>query len=60
MKTSNKLLTAAFVIIVILMTSSTLIVKKELSKGNFIREKPSVEQNDSLKNDSSSIKIHIN
>jgi len=60
MKTSNKLLTAAFVIIVIMMISMTLVVKKELSKANFIQEKPSVEQNDSLKNDSSSIKIHIN
>jgi len=60
MKTSNKLLTAAFIIIVIMMISMTLVVKKELNKGNFIQEKPSVEQNDSLKNDSSSIKIRIN
>ncbi len=60
MKTSNKLLTAAFVIIIIMMISITLVVKKEFSKANFIQEKPSVEQNDSLKNDSSSVKIHIN
>jgi len=58
MKTSNKLLIAAFVVIVIIMLTMTLTVKREMNKAGIMQNQNSIEQNDSISNDSSSININ--
>lgn len=58
MKTSNKLLIAAFVVIVIIMLTMTLTVKREMNKAGIMQNQNSIEQNDSIGNDSSSININ--
>lgn len=60
MKTSNKLLTGAFIIIVIAMLTGTLAVKNELKEVSHQSNEIDVEQNDSVQTDSTSITIKIN
>ena len=60
MKTSNKLLTGAFIIIVIAMLAGTLAVKNELKQVESQSKEISVEQNDTIQADSTSITIKIN
>jgi hypothetical protein len=60
MKTSNKLLTGAFIIIVIAMLAGTLAVKNELKQVENQSKEISVEQNDTIQADSTSITIKIN
>lgn len=60
MKTSNKLLTGAFIIIVIAMLAGTLAVKKELKQVENQSNEINVEQNDTIQADSTSITIKIN
>jgi len=60
MKTSNKLLTGAFIIIVIAMLIGTLAVKNELKEVSHQSNEIDVEQNDSVQTDSTSITIKIN
>jgi len=60
MKTSNKLLTGAFIIIVIAMLTGTIAVKNELKKASHQSNEIGVEQNDSVQTDSTSITIKIN
>ena len=60
MKTSNKLLTGAFIIIVIAMLAGTLTVKNELKQVENQSKEISVEQNDTIQSDSTSITIKIN
>ena len=60
MKTSNKLLTSAFIIIVIAMLAGTLAVKNELKQVENQSKEISIEQNDTIQADSTSITIKIN
>ena len=60
MKTSNKLLTSAFIIIVIAMLAGTLAVKNELKQVENQSNEINVEQNDTIQADSTSITIKIN
>ena len=60
MKTSNKLLTGAFIIIVIAMLAGTLAVKNELKQVENQSKEISVEQNDTIQADSTSSTIKIN
>ncbi|MBP6260116.1 MAG: hypothetical protein KA370_01285 [Paludibacter sp.] len=60
MKTSNKLLTGAFIIIVIAMLAGTLAVKNELKQVENQSNEINVEQNDTIQADSTSITIKIN
>ncbi len=60
MKTSNKLLTGAFIIIVIAMLAGTLAVKNELKQVENQSKEINVEQNDTIQADSTSITIKIN
>lgn len=60
MKTSNKLLTGAFIIIVIAMLTGTIAVKNELKKAAHQSNEIGIEQNDSVQTDSTSITIKIN
>ena len=60
MKTSNKLLTGAFIIIVIAMLAGTLAVKNEQKQVESQSKEINVEQNDTIQADSTSITIKIN
>ena len=60
MKTSNKLLTGAFIIIVIAMLAGTLAVKNELKQVENQSKEINVEQHDTIQADSTSITIKIN
>lgn len=60
MKTSNKLLTGAFIIIVIAMLAGTLAVKNELKQVENQSNEINIEQNDTIQADSTSITIKIN
>ena len=60
MKTSNKLLTGAFIIIVIAMLAGTLAVKNEQKQVENQSNEINVEQNDTIQADSTSITIKIN
>ena len=60
MKTSNKLLTGAFIIIVIAMLAGTLAVKNELKQVENQSNEINIEQNNTIQADSTSITIKIN
>lgn len=61
MKTSNKLLTGAFIIILIIMITSNFYVKHKIGKiKNDIKNTEQIQETDTLKNDSTiNIKINI-
>ena len=60
MKTSNKLLTGAFIIFVIAKLAGTLAVKNELKQVENQSNEINVEQHDTIQADSTSITIKIN
>lgn len=59
MKTSNKLLTGAFVIIVIAMIVATLSIKNETKKAIKQNNNIQIEQRDSIQSDSTTITINL-